>query len=263
MAGEEEANGVQLARQPIGRHPRFGSAKLDRRRRPRRAGEEVVLAAALVFQRPGAGGHDAIDIGEGGCPVDAELIERAGGGERLQRALVDQTRVYGAGERRNVAEGPALGSLGTDMIDCLTPDITQRGKRIADGAVAREEACLREVHRWRLDANPHAPGFLGEAVELVGVADVERHGGRQELDRVVGLEIRGLIGDQRICGSVRLVEAVAREFGDQLEDELGAAAIHTLANGALDEAVPLLRHLLLDLLAHGAAEQIGLAERKT
>src|SRR4029078_1846305 len=47
-----------------------------------------------------------------------------------------------------------------------------------------------------------------------------------------------------------------------LEDELGAAAVDALADGALDEAVPLLRHLLLDLLAQGAAEQIGFAERE-
>ena len=118
------------------------------------------------------------------------------------------------------------------------------------------------IDRRRLDANAHAARFLSEAVELVGVADVEGHRGRQELDRVIGLEIRRLIGDQRIGRGVRFVEAVAGEFGHELEDELGAAAIDALADGALDEAVSLLRHLLLDLLAHGAAEQIGLAERE-
>ena len=92
------------------------------------------------------------------------------------------------------------------------------------------------VDRRRLDANAHAARFLGEAVELVGVADIERHRGGQELDRVIGLEIGGLIGDQRIGGGVRFVEAVAGEFGHQLEDELGAAAVDALADGALDEA---------------------------
>ncbi len=78
---------------------------------------------------------------------------------------------------------------------------------------------------------------------------------------MIGLQIGGLIGDQRVGRGVRFVEAVARELGHELEDELGAAAVDALADGALDEAVPLLRHLLLDLLAHGAAEQIGFAER--
>ena len=54
---------------------------------------------------------------------------------------------------------------------------------------------------------------------------------------MVGLEISRLIGDQRVGRGVRFVEAVARELGDQLEDELGVAPIHAFADGALDEAI--------------------------
>ncbi len=79
---------------------------------------------------------------------------------------------------------------------------------------------------------------------------------------VIGFEISRLIGDQRVSGGVRLVEAVAREFRHQLEDILGAAAVDAVGDRALDEALLLRRHLLLDLLAHGAAQQIRLAERK-
>ena len=39
-----------------------------------------------------------------------------------------------------------------------------------------------------------------EIVELVGVAGIKRHRRRQELDRVVRLQISGLIGDERVAG---------------------------------------------------------------
>ena len=132
MAGEEEADRLELARQPVGRHPRLGGTELDRRRRARRTGEEIVLAAGLVFQRAGAGGHDAIDIGERGGAVDAKLVEGAGRGERLERALVDETRIDGAGEGRNILEASALLPLGADMVDGLAADIPERRERIAD-----------------------------------------------------------------------------------------------------------------------------------
>ena len=61
---------------------------------------------------------------------------------------------------------------------------------------------------------------------------------------------------------MRFVEAVAREFRHQLEDIFGAAPLDAVADRALDEALLLRRHLLLDLLAHGAPKQVGLAERE-
>ena len=45
--------------------------------------------SALVSSERLPAAIDAVDIGEGGGAVEAELIERAGRGERLERALVD------------------------------------------------------------------------------------------------------------------------------------------------------------------------------
>jgi hypothetical protein len=42
--------------------------------------------------------------------------------------------------------------------------------------------------------------------ELVGIADVEVHRRRQELHRMVGLQIGGLIGDQRVGRRVALLK---------------------------------------------------------
>ena len=78
---------------------------------------------------------------------------------------------------------------------------------------------------------------------------------------MVGLQIGGLVGDQRIGGGVRLVEAVAGEFRHLVEDQLGARALDPALGRARDELLALRVHLGLDLLAHRAAQQIGAAQR--
>ena len=54
--------------------------------------------------------------------------------------------------------------------------------------------------------------FLAEDVEPVGVADIERHRGGEEFDRIIRLQISGLIGDLGIGRGMALVEAIAGEF---------------------------------------------------
>ena len=58
-----------------------------------------------------------------------------------------------------------------------------------------------------------------------------------------------------------LVEAVARELVDLVEDRGGPVLLDAVLLRALDEARPLGIHLGLDLLAHGTAQQVGAAER--
>ena len=62
---------------------------------------------------------------------------------------------------------------------------------------------------------------------------------------------------------MRLVETIARELGHQFEDVIGARRVNALVIGAADEALLLGVHLGLDLLAHGAAQEIGFAQRIT
>jgi hypothetical protein len=60
---------------------------------------------------------------------------------------------------------------------------------------------------------------------------------------------------------VALVEAVVRELGEQLEDLLGLGPLDAARDRPGHEALALLLHLGADLLAHGAPQQVGLAER--
>ena len=108
-----------------------------------------------------------------------------------------------------------------------------------------------DVGRQQRDAEPAQ--LLAEMIELVGVAEVEGHRGGEKLDRVVGLQIGGLVGDQRIGRRMRLIEAVTGEFGHLVEDQFGAPALHPARRRAVDELLALGIHLRLDLLAHRAA----------
>ena len=65
-----------------------------------------------------------------------------------------------------------------------------------------------------------------------------------------------MIGHQRISRSVGLVEAVACEFRYKIKDIASFFRVNATLNGAVTEAAPLLVHLFLDLLAHGAPQDV-------
>ncbi len=73
------------------------------------------------------------------------------------------------------------------------------------------------------------------------------------------LQVRRLIGDQRVSRGVRFVEAVAREGLHLIEDLGGRLGIDFLFLRAVDETLALARHLLGIFLAHRAAENVGVA----
>ena len=78
---------------------------------------------------------------------------------------------------------------------------------------------------------------------------------------MVRLEIGRLVGDQRVGGGVGLGEAVARELRHQLEDRRRPSGGRCpRSTQPPDEALALLLHLLGLLLAHRAAQQVGLAQ---
>ena len=76
-----------------------------------------------------------------------------------------------------------------------------------------------DIGRQKADAEPLE--LQAEDIELVGVAEVECHQRGEKLDRIVGLQISRLIGDERIGGGMRLVEAIAGEFRHLVENLIG------------------------------------------
>ena len=154
--------------------------------------------------------QDRVDRREGARPVAVECIERAGGREAFQHPLVDRARIDAAREIGEIGER-LVAARRNDRVDRLGADAVQRRQRIVDRLALDLEGDARPVDRRRHDLDAEPLGLGAEFGELVGIAHVERHRRRQELDRIVRLHIGGLVGDQRIGGGVALVEAVFRE----------------------------------------------------
>ena len=201
-----------------------------------------------------------IDGGMRARAVWLQRIERAGGGEAFEHALVDGARIDAAREIDEVAERlrPARSD---NRFHRLRADAFERRQRVTDGALLDLELHARVIDRRRLHLDAEALGLGAEFRELVGVVHGERHRRRQELHRIVRLHVGGLVGDHRIRGSVALVEAVVGEPRQQFENGIGLRALDAALDRAGDEALALRLHLLLDLLAHGAAQQVRFAER--
>ena len=87
MAGEEEADRVEFALQPLGRRPRRSRCTLQRRGLG--LAEQRALAGRLLLGAAVGDRQHRLDRGEGDGALGLELVERAGGGEAFQRLLVD------------------------------------------------------------------------------------------------------------------------------------------------------------------------------
>ena len=90
--------------------------------------------------------------------------------------------------------------------------------------------------------------------------DIAVHHTGHELDRMVRLQPRGLIADDRIGRRVGFVEAVVGELLQQVED-LDRLLSSTPFLRRPSEFGPFCVHRFLDLLTHRAAQQVGAAKR--
>ena len=93
-----------------------------------------------------------------------------------------------------------------------------RPKRIA--FAVRREVGVAHVDVGRLDGDAHFAALVDVLHHVVGVAGDRGEQRGHELDRIVRLQIRRLVGEKRVGGGVRLVEAVSGELRHQVEDLL-------------------------------------------
>ena len=138
-------------------------------------------------------------------PMFSNTLARSG--SRLSKApactrhssalLVDDLRIDAMREIGEVGER-LVAAHRDEVLDRLRADALQRGERVDDPPAERLEGDARAVDVGRHDLDAEPPRLQAEFVELVGVAHVERHRRREELDRVVRLQIGRLVGDQRI-----------------------------------------------------------------
>ena len=214
----------------------------------------------------GAGmAQEDVDAVENLPAVGIQAVEGARPGQVFQLPPVDGLGIQAPGEVEQVLERTVRPALGDHRFHGRFAHVLDRGERITDGPRAGAVALDGEHRAGRVDVggqqhHVQVRQFVAERAQLVGVVDVHGHGGGQELDRIIGLHVGRLVGDHGIGGGVGLVEAVAGELGHLIEDVGGLGRGHPARRGAVDEGLALLGHLRLDLLAHGAAQKVGVAE---
>src|SRR4028118_1389485 len=142
----------------------------------------------------------------------------------------------------------------------VVPDVAHRRQAEADvGADGGEvPGGLVDVRREHLDAHPAALGEVDRAAVLV-VADAGEQPGHV-LGRVVRLEVRRPVGDQPVRRRVGLVERVVGERDEDVPQGLDRRVGEPALLHAGLEADELRVQDRLLLLAHRAAQQVGLAE---
>ena len=123
----------------------------------------------------------------------------------------------------------------------------------AEGALGAVDVGLEEG-----DAEVGAFGG-GEADAVVVVGGGAEDGGHVG-DGKMRLHVGGLVGDGAVADGVGLVEGVAGERFDEVEDGVGVVGAVAEAGGAFDEAAAFGLHDGGDFLAHRFAHDVGLAE---
>ena len=101
-----------------------------------------------------------------------------------------------------------------------------RRKGKVDLAVGDREVGVAGVDVRMDDFDPHPVAVfhvLDQRVFAFEVPprDIAGQQRRHEFDRIVGFQVGGLKGDQRVGGTVGFIETIAREFDDQVPDVFG------------------------------------------
>ena len=77
---------------------------------------------------------------------------------------------------------------------------------------------LAFIHIRAEDLDAERPRFVDVLAQLGGVRHVVRHHRAEKFDRIIGLQVCGLIRDDGVGGGVRFVETVAGKLFEQIED---------------------------------------------
>ena len=203
-----------------------------------------------------------IDACQQGGAIEMQTVECASLDQRLYRAFVEFAAIDACTKIKQAGKRTVFLTRGHNRGNCAFACTLDGAQAVADDAVAdRLKAVLAAVDVGRFELHAHSNGILMQHLELVGVVEFHGHVGAEELGGKVCFQPGGLVGQQRIGCGMRFVEAVTGELLHQVENFARLTGADALLRGAGAEQVPVLRHFFGFFLAHGAAQQIGAAQR--
>ncbi len=171
---------------------------------------------------------------------------------RFPFLLGPQLGQVGGGEAPVVLGGPGLGE-GVVVAE-----------RIGGCVVFDREAAAGEVDVQRPHLQPEAAGVVQHRARGVEAHGLVVEHGAQELGRIVGLEPGRGIADDGEAHRVALVEPVGGEALQLAEDLARRLFRHAPSDGAADEGLADLGHLLPAAVAgHGPAQRVGVGQVET
>ncbi len=168
-----------------------------------------------------------------------ERVERPHPGQRLEHLAVGEPQVDPRAEVGQRAERPALVAGGDDRLDRALADVLDREQPEPDRATLDGELEMArvDVGRQDRDGHPAALGDRGRDLLLVRPEGGQHRG--HVLDRVVRLQVRGLVGDEPVARRVGLVEAVALERLEGGKDRVDDLRLDAALDGLGDELLAL------------------------
>src|ERR1051326_2939718 len=223
--------------------------------------EERRLAALLLVLRALRGIGRRIDGLEERAAREAERIERARLDQRLDHLLVAGAEVDVLAEAEERLEAADAAARLEDRLDRSLSDALHSAEAEADVRADYGERVVRFVDVRRQDLDAHLRRLVDELHHRVGAVHLRGHQRGHEVPWVVHLQPRRLVRDERVRHGVRLVEAVARERLDVVEDLVGLLLVVAMCQRAGHELLALRDHQRQDLLPHRLAQQVRLAER--
>ena len=224
--------------------------------------EDGGLAGEAVGRGPLPVPEHRVEGGQHAEPRRAGGVERAALHERLERALVEHLRIDALGERPDRLERPALGADSNDRVRGGLPHVLHRVQPEVDDAADDREVLLRRAHVGR----QHVDAHLAARVHVERHAVLRVHHRRDErghvLLRMVRLQPRRAVGDERVAGGVRLVEGVVLRGLHVLPQLLRDGGGNVVLRAPLEELILERGHERVDLLADRLAQRLRLGRRE-
>ena len=220
----------------------------------------ILMLLAVAHEGLHVGGFAFAGAEEEVRALCAEAIEGARVGHAFQSLSVGGTQVHAAHEVVDGGVGAVLPAVVDDGFDGAFAHAFYGTKTEPDlASLVDAEFVEAFVHVGAQYFDAHAAALFHEKGDLFDAALVVGEHAGHVFGRVVGLEPRGLVGDEGVARAVRFVEGVLGEGLPVRPHFFAHFLVEPLRGGAFEE---LALHLVQRgpvLFAHGLAQDVGIA----